>query len=134
MYFTKMVDMAKTPDEIKDDYPAATIGDSAPKVPVYPWGLCLRLENGSLQKLGLEGEMPGVGDMIHLIAMAKVTSVSQNEVEDSKTGGKTTRCCIELQIIQMGCEDEDQESAAIEDSEQQSAARQGRFYGSGQAA
>jgi hypothetical protein len=134
MYFTKMVDMAKTPEEIKDDYPAeASIGSAPPKVPVYPWGLCLRLEDDSLKKLKID-EMPEVGDMIHLFAMAKVTSVTQNEVEDSKTGEKSKRTCIELQITQMATEDEDQESAAVEDAEAKTEARRSRFYGGDKAA
>jgi hypothetical protein len=136
MYFTKMVDMAKSPDQIKRDYPAveAKIGDQAPKVPTYPWGLCIRLEDDSLQKLGTEGELPDVGDMIHLFAMAKATSVSQHEVTDAETGEKRKCTCIELQITHLATEDEDQESAAIEDSEAKATARRSRFYGPGEGA
>jgi major coat protein len=136
MYFTKMVDMAKTPEEIKTDYPAieAKIGDQAPKVPVYHWGLCIRLDDDSLKKLGMEDELPEVGDMIHLFAMAKATSVRQEEVEDSATGEKRKCTCIELQITHLATEDEDQGSAAIEDSEAKASARRGRFYGPGEGA
>lgn len=134
MAYFKMVDMAKSPEEVKEQtaqsVPAMGI---APSAPVYPWGLCLRLEDDALEKLGLDGEMPTVGDMIHLCAMAKVTSVSANEMEDGN-GGKKTRCCIELQITHLGVEDEDQESAAIEDAEEQTSARRSRFYGGDEAA
>jgi len=133
-YFTQMIDMAKSPDEVKEETKGGPPAmGAAPSAPVYPWGLCIRLEEDSLAKLGLDGEMPSVGDMIHLCAMAKVTSVSENEMEDGK-GGKTTRRCIELQITHLATENEDQENAAIEDAEQRSSARRSRFYGSDEAA
>lgn len=127
MYFSTMVDMARTPEEVKEDAPA-TLGEKPPKGPLYPWGLCLRLDKDSLEKLGLDGEMPSVGEMIHLCAMAKVTSVSENETEDGN-GGKATNRCIELQITHLATENEDQENAEIEDREQKTQARRGRFYG-----
>lgn len=125
MYFSTMVDMAKTPEEVKKEAPAA-LAEMPPKVPVYPWGLSLSLDDDTLKKLGLEGEMPSVGEMIHLCAMAKVTSVSENETEDTKTGGKTTCRRVELQITHLATENEDDEN---EEAEQRQKARQGRFYG-----
>jgi hypothetical protein len=131
MFFAAMIDMAKTPEQVKEETAPAkalSLGDRAPTVPVYPWGLCIRLEDDTLAKLNLGQEMPSVGEMIHLCAMAKVTSVSENESEDGN-GGKTTRRCIELQITHLAVEDEDQEGAAVEAAEQKTAARRSRFYG-----
>jgi len=132
--FTQMVDMAKSPEEVKEETSTSVPAMGAtPSAPVYPWGLCLRLEDDTLEKLGVDGEMPSVGDMIHLFAMAKVTSVSANEMEDGN-GGKKTRRCIELQITHLATESEDDENdAAIESAEQRSKERQGRFYGGDQA-
>jgi hypothetical protein len=127
MYFSTMVDMANTPDEVKKDVPC-TIGDTPPKGPLYPWGLCIRLQTDDLKKLGLGDEMPSVGEMIHLCAMAKVTSVSQNEMEDT-TGGKSVNRCVELQITHLATENEDEQGAAAEEAVQKTAARQSRFYG-----
>lgn len=127
MFFAPMIDMAKTPEQVKEDAPC-TLGDKPPKGPLYPWGLCLRIEKDSLEKLGLDGEMPSVGEMIHLCAMAKVTAVSENEMEDGN-GGKTTNRCIELQITHLATENEDQEGAAAEEAVQKTAARRSRFYG-----
>ena len=126
MYFSSMTDMARSPEEVKTDAPV-TLGSMPPNGPLYPWGLCIRLEKDSLEKLGLDGEMPSVGDMIHLCAMAKVTSVSENEMEDGN-GGKTPNRCVELQITHLATENEDQENAAIDDAEQRSSARRSRFY------
>lgn len=132
MFFAPMVDMAKTPEEVKKDAPVA-LADVPPKGPLYPWGLCLRLDQDTLAKLKLDGEMPTVGEMIHLCAMAKVTSVSENETEDGN-GGKSVNRCVELQITHLATENEDQEGAAIEEGEAKTAARRSRFYGAGDAA
>jgi len=107
--FTKMIDMSKTPEEIKEDIKQSMPSPiAADKVPVYPYGLCISLSEEELTKLGLDGDLPDVGDMIHLAAMAKVTSVSESEREDAQ--GNKTRCCrVELQITHMASEDEDRE-------------------------
>lgn len=128
--FTQMIDMAKSPEEVKKD-----VGqEAAPGWPlttqVYPYGLCIRLEDDTLEKLGLGNEMPSVGDMIHLCAMAKVTSVSENEMEDGN-GGKKSRRCIELQITHLATESEDDENDVAMERQK---ARQGRFYGGDKAA
>ncbi len=127
MAFRSMVDMAKTPEDVKKEVgnsiaaPAPSV--EKPSVPTYPYGLCISLNEEDLKKLGTEGELPEVGDMIHLAAMAKVTSVSESERED--TGGTKTKCCrIELQITHLATEFEDDEAAEVEATK----ARQGRFY------
>ena len=127
--FQSMVDMAKSPEEIKEDMPSTVAmpgKSSGPKVPVYPYGLCISLTENELEKMGMDAaDLPEVGDMIHLMAMAKVTSVSQNESVD-KDGGKTQCCRIELQITHLATENENEEDARDEATEQ----RRGRFYGS----
>jgi hypothetical protein len=61
---------------------------------VYPYGLCIRLDNDAIEKLGLE-ELPKVGTYLYVTANVEVTSVSQNE---SETGENKN---IELQITDM---------------------------------
>lgn len=110
-YMRSMIDMARTPEEVKKDQPPP-IGEAVG--PAYPWGLCISLEDDSLKKLKLDGELPSVGDMIHLFAMAKVTSVSENERENTR--GEKTRCCrVELQITHLATEDEDNEAPSREE-------------------
>lgn len=95
-----MVDLARSPEEIKEDMPmmAAPMKASAP---VYPYGCCLSLDDETMEKLGLDGEMPSVGEMLMFKAVAKVTCASENERETGD--GKKENCRrIELQIIQMG--------------------------------
>lgn len=122
--FQAMVDMSKSPAEIKEDTSIPMPASVKSSAPVYPYGLCISLTEDEMGKMGMEGELPSVGDMIHLAAMAKVTSVSQNERVDE--GGKKTNCCrVELQITHLATESESQESAREEATEQ----RRGRFYG-----
>lgn len=118
-----MVNMAKTPDDVKKE-----IGDLYPGAPAssttsaYPYGLCISLDDETLKKLGLSDDMPGVGEMMHFGAIARVTSASQNERE--KADGSKEMCCrIELQITDMGV------LSAEPDAMEQSAARRKRFYG-----
>ena len=102
MGFGKMVDMAKTPVEIKEEKAEMAVPAMEGDMPKYPWGLCISLDNESLDKLGADADCE-VGDLVHIMAMAKVTSVSQNET----TEGTNKR--VELQIVQMSVEDESTE-------------------------
>jgi hypothetical protein len=132
--FQTMVDMAKTPDEVKKDMAdmAVPATSAKPTTPVYPYGLCISLTEEEMAKLGLEGDLPQIGEMIHLAAMAKVTSVSQNEREDAS--GKKVACCrVELQITHLATENEDEEGDRVEMAVKASAARRRRFYGAGAA-
>lgn len=102
-HFTKMISMAKTPEQINYGVKAdAPITAAAKNVPSYPYGLCINLETEQLEALGIDGDCE-VGDMIHLSAMAEVTSCSERKTE----GGSD--CRIELQITHLGLENEDEE-------------------------
>lgn len=110
----QMVSMAKTPEDIaKSMMPMMPDGPSQ-----YPYGLCISLNHDDLAKLGLDADCQ-VGDMVHLFAMAKVTSVSSNASESSES------CRIELQITDLAVEDEDNE-----DAEPASQKRASKRYGS----
>ena len=105
--FRHMVDMERTPEEkaeqrIQNMYPPA-IAD----MPDVPPGLCLRLTEVELAKLDIDDDCE-VGDTIHLVAFAKVTSISK---QDTTSG---CRCSIELAIVSMTCEDEDDEAEGEE--------------------
>ena len=118
MAFTKMVSMAKTPEQINDEVKPcdAPMTTAAKNVPTYPYGLCINLEKEQIEALGIDGECE-VGDIIHLSAMAEVTSCSERKTE----GG--SECRIELQITHLGCENEDGESEAEEAREEKARRR-----------
>jgi len=122
-HFKSMVDMAKSPAEVKEAIESSTLCGSIDSVPVYPYGLCIALCEEELAKLGLGGEMPTVGQMIHLAAMAKVTSVSESERE-GKDGTKEKSQRLELQITHLATEHEDEEAERAAAAK----ARRGRFY------
>ena len=101
MSFRRMVSMARTPAEKKEAAAemAAPVADSMPD---YPWGMSICLTNEELDKLELDGDC-SAGDVIHLVAFAKVTSVSMRD-----EGGKQDRR-VELTITDLAVEDESTE-------------------------
>ena len=85
-----LVDMKYTKAEQKEEKREI----AAPSPQEYPWGLAIRLEDEELTKLGVK-TMPGVGDEIHLMAIAKVTGVNQSAT------AKDSDCCVSLQITML---------------------------------
>jgi hypothetical protein len=109
--FHRMIDMARSPEEIKKDMAPMSMPSPESSAPAYPYGLCINLTEAEIDKLGIDAADCSVGDMIHLFAIAKVTSRSDNEMETA--GGGRKQCCrIELQITHLGLEDEDREDMA----------------------
>jgi len=76
---------------------------SANDGPRYPWGLQLRLDNESIEKLGLAG-LPDTGATLMVHARAIVTETSER---DSQDGGK--RRTLEIQITDLAIEAEPNE-------------------------
>ena len=99
-----MVDMARTPVEITKDM-------AMPTMPVYPYGLCLRLEKDQLEKLGVDYDDWAVGDNFHLFCLAKITSIRKNETADGED------CCVEMQVTEIAGEDEESENEENEEDE-----------------
>lgn len=94
----KMQDMARTVDEMQEA--ASPISMNMPK---YDYGLNICFNQETLDKLDLEHDDVEVGDMIHLMAMATVTSVSKSDT------GNGEKCRIELTLTHIGVESEDSE-------------------------
>lgn len=72
--------------------------------PRFPYGLRISLTQDELNKLELEAADCFVGGMVHLHAMARITSVSEDQMEDGK------KCRVELQIEALCIESEDREN------------------------
>lgn len=94
----KLVSMKMTKAEIKERN--APMAD-APDSPRYPYGLTIRLDNDSLDKLG-EDTLPAVGESVMVLAKATVSSMSSNESAD---GGAYRS--LELQITDLCLEADD---------------------------
>jgi len=93
-----LVDMAMTPEESAEmshcspsDYPK----------PIYPYGLCICLENDQIEKLGLDLNVDA-GAMMIFKAAGKVTAVSSRDTD------KGPQKRVEIQIIGMSLGDEHQ--------------------------
>jgi hypothetical protein len=123
--FAKLVSMAKTPEEVQQDMADMPAVAPAGKIsgPKYPYGLCLSLDDESLEKLGLDGDLPEVGEVLQFSAIARVTSASMNEHENG-AGASDTCCRVELQITDMGVPAANPAEVQVE----RSAARRKRFY------
>lgn len=76
--------------------------EATPDLPVYPWGLQVRLDEHSLDKLGID-TLPKVDSERMLIARVKVVGVSANEQNSDM--GKQKHKSVELQITEMCLED-----------------------------
>lgn len=80
-----------------------------PDKPDYPYGLRICLTDKEMEKLGVDSAEACVGGVVHGHFLARVTSVSSNQVDG---GGDNTR--VELQITDMAIEGEDAENAAAD--------------------
>lgn len=99
MFHAPMVDLARSAAEVKKEM--TTITSMPDRAPEYPCGCCISLDDETLEKVGLSGDLPSLGSLIHFCAVAKVTSASMSESMDGD--GKPRKCCrVELQIVQMG--------------------------------
>jgi len=125
---TNLVDLAKTPEEVKRDIPttAAGPGDEKPSVPLYPGGCCLRLEDDELKKLGMAGDLPPAGAEVHGCFIAKVKS-SRPPAEriDSDGKKKIEGASVEIEIQKLGFASQDDAERALEESGK----RQQTWYG-----
>lgn len=99
MSFSKMVNMARTPEEKAEQMHRDSFPTPVSEMQDYPYGLCVTLTEEDLEKLDLDDDCE-IGDMIDLRAFARVTSVNKNQV-----GGKD-RCRVELQIEELSVENE----------------------------
>jgi len=122
-----MVDMSYDPEDIRQKQ-EEMMGPPKPSAPQYPCGLSISLSDDELQKLGLDGDMPAVGDLLEFFATAKVTSAQMTESVDSS--GVPKKCCrVELQIVGMLPHGEEPpETDRIEEEQARSEGRRRRFY------
>lgn len=94
----KMVDMRKSPDEMAElGNPILGPQDE------YPYGLQLRLDKATMEKLDVDHHDWECGDIFDLRCMARVTGINEHQTD------RGDDCCVTLQIILMGAESEDSE-------------------------
>lgn len=81
-------------------------GLAMPACSPYPYGLRLHLTQVELEKLGYDG-MPPAGTKVRIEAVACVTRAAS---EDPDADGDIDYLCVEMQITELGIEEEEGES------------------------
>jgi len=87
---TSLINMQQSAEEAKE-YTEPSVADA----PKYPWGLCITLNDDSLEKLNVT-TLPAVETVVTIVAKATVSRIS----EDQTQGGETRRS-MDLQITDM---------------------------------
>ncbi len=100
-----LVDMRMTPSEASEGMCFPSPNDA----PAYPYGLCISLCQDELDKLGIDFDDLCVGDIVHLHALAMITSKSCSE----RQGGEPSER-VEIQITHLAGESEDEEDTEME--------------------
>ena len=101
----KPTDMKLTKADLKDRDKGmgATVAPSNDG-PKYPWGLEVRLDKLSLGKLGMTKDLPDVGVLCQVTAVARITAVSERESQS----GKDCDVTIQIERMTLAVEDEDE--------------------------
>jgi hypothetical protein len=87
---TTLINMQQSAEEAKE-YTDPKASDA----PKYPWGLCITLNDDSLEKLGIDA-LPAVDVEVTIIAKATVSRTSEYQTQ----GGESERS-LDLQITDM---------------------------------
>lgn len=90
----------------------------------YPYGLRLNLNQEQLAALGYQ-ELPPAGTTLRIEAVGCVVRSSS---EDPDADGDIDYLCVEIQITEMGIEEEEASAGKDDDSDGD---RAGRMYGKG---
>jgi len=102
--------MAKMVDMMRDESDEESGLSAMPSdVGQYPYGLCLNLDKDELDKLGIT-TLPPIGCEVHIVAVGKVTRVSQSAAEIP--GGTDEQTSIAIQITMMSAALEEVEAGA----------------------
>lgn len=94
-----LIDMQLDRKEAQEEA-GASPSDNLPK---YPYGLCIYLDDETLEKLGLT-QLPKVGTTLQLTAMVKVTGTRSHEIQTEKESGEpdeNTSSSVDMQITAM---------------------------------
>jgi hypothetical protein len=88
----------------------------------YPYGLRINLTHEELEKLGYS-DLPPAGTKCRIEAVGVVTRAA---TEDPDADGDVDYCCVEIQITELGMEEEGEP-----EGEDRSAGRAERMYAKG---
>jgi hypothetical protein len=95
----KMVDLKRDAEDTESGEDAMPMEKGS-----YPYGCCISLDKDELDKLGIK-VLPTVGREVHIVAVGKVTRVSQSASE--VPGGIDEQTGISIQIMMMSADVEE---------------------------
>jgi len=98
-FHAPMKHLARTAEELAPEVQGLSTR-AATVAPIYPYGCCLSLDEETMEKLGISGEEPAVGDIIHFCCTAEVRAVPGERMDGD--GNTVKSGCVELQITHMG--------------------------------
>jgi len=101
----KLVSLKMTRKEVQEKY--ASPPSMADDAPVYPYGLTLRLDNDTLDRLKVS-KLPEVGESMMVLAKVNVTSVSSSDSES----GQNRTCELQITDLALDVDDQDTNRAA----------------------
>lgn len=104
----KIYDMRNEPDD--DDEDSGDVSSIAISESPYPYGICLRLGDDELAKLGYDE--PEAGQTVKIEAVGIVTRYT----EEQEPGDKEPDCRVEIQITKLGVEPDVKPQEAAESS------------------
>ena len=113
-------------DSGTDDGFASIPGTSPAMGPCpYPYGLRFNLTHEELGKLGYT-DLPPAGTTLRIEAVGVVTKASS---EDPDADGDVDYCCVEIQITELGLEEEGESEGEDTDEDSTQSDRAERMYG-----
>jgi len=96
----KLISMKLDPKEQKKES-----GQIAYEQPLYPWGMCVELNDDALKKLGIDS-LPDVDDVMTLTASVTVTSVSAR----ANSEGEAKSMGLQITALSLGPETKDDDA------------------------
>lgn len=95
-----MVDMKMSVEEQAEQYETAITGRQ-----LYPYGLCIYLDDDSLEKLGLQGEyLPKLDQVMELKIKVQVTSINSMKVRDEDESSCSLQI-TEMEVVEAESKD-----------------------------
>jgi len=100
----ELINMALPKPKKGEKVESTCIAHGSGKEPKFPWGLEIRLEDEVIKKLGLKLKDFDTDTMVHIVAKAETTRVSE---DDTRDGGKQRS--LSFQITDMALTREGQD-------------------------
>lgn len=94
-----MVSM-KMSDEERSEYNDTVMSGQ----PLYPWGLCINLDDDSLKKLGIE-KLPELDQVMEMKIKVQVTSVNSRKESNDEDESSCSMQITDMEMVESGSKD-----------------------------